>query len=431
MPFSRRIDPASRAPRPDGEAIASGLSQLALAEWEAQGLALPDLEAMRRYRLDRIVEQLVSRGIDALLCYDPINIRYITDCPNMQVWIARNPCRAAFVSAAGYLVLWDFHGCAHLSAHLPLVREVRSGAGALAFDYGEHSAVPAMRFAAELRAVLREHAGAGNRLALDRADGVVVDALREAGIELVPGQQLCEAAREIKSLDEVRAMRCAIAACDASVAEMHAALAPGISENALWAHLHAGNIRRGGEWIETRLLSSGPRTNPWYQECGGRELVAGDLLAFDTDLIGTFGMCVDYSRTWLVGDGPASVEQRALHAIAREHIDTNRALLRPGALLGQVSAAAHRLPEPYRAQRYAMIAHGVGLCDEYPCIRYPEDAANFPADEVLQPGMILSVEAYVGAVGGAQGVKLEDMVLITEHGNELLTHYPFDARLCA
>ena len=81
------------------------------------------------------------------------------------------------------------------------------------------------------------------------------------------------------------------------MAAMRQALRPGISEQALWAELHAGNIARGGEWIETRLLASGPRTNPWFQECSSRVIEAGELVGFDTDLIGPYGYCADISRT--------------------------------------------------------------------------------------------------------------------------------------
>ena len=70
-----------------------------------------------------------------------------------------------------------------------------------------------------------------------------------------------------------------------------------MSENDIWAVLHAENIRRGGEWIETRLLASGPRTNPWFQECGPRIVQNNEILAFDTDLVGSYGICVDISRT--------------------------------------------------------------------------------------------------------------------------------------
>ena len=79
--------------------------------------------------------------------------------------------------------------------------------------------------------------------------------------------------------------------------------------------LHAENIRRGGEWIETRLLASGPRTNPWFQECGAAVIEAGDIVAFDTDLIGPYGYCADISRTWLAGDGRPS--ERAARALSR------------------------------------------------------------------------------------------------------------------
>ncbi|TIV89859.1 MAG: M24 family metallopeptidase, partial [Mesorhizobium sp.] len=82
----------------------------------------------------------------------------------------------------------------------------------------------------------------------------------------------------------------------------------------LWSALHAENIARGGEWIETRILTSGPRTNPWMQEAGPRRIVSGDLVAFDTDMVGPYGMCADFSRTWHCGDGRPTDEQRRLHA---------------------------------------------------------------------------------------------------------------------
>lgn len=425
--YASKLD-FSRRPASEPEI---GPTQLTLNEWAALGLEVPDLGAMREYRLSRIVSELVDRDLGGLLCFDPLNIRYITDCSNMQLWITHNPVRAVFVAASGYVILWDFHGCAHLSAHLPLVREVRSGAGALVFDYGEGTEGPARRFATEVAEVLRAHSGMNRRLAVDRADGVVLFALQAQGLEIAEGQIVTEMAREIKSADEIKAIRCAIAACDASVAEMHAALQPGMSENELWSYLHAGNIKRGGEWIETRLLSSGPRTNPWYQECGSRIIRDGDLVAFDTDLIGCYGYCVDYSRTWFVGNGKASDEQRQLYAIAFDHIQQNGSLMLPGRSLREVTDASNRLPEAYRAQRYSALAHGVGLCDEYPCIRYPEDVEALGCDDVLRPGQVFSVEAYVGAEGASQGIKLEDMLLITETGNELLTHYPFDAQLSA
>src|SRR5690606_10236581 len=134
----------------------------------------------------------------------------------------------------------------------------------------------------------------------------------------------------IKSADEINAMRCAIASTEIAIAKMREALRPGISEAELWSVLHKENIARGGEWIETRILTSGPRTNPWMQEAGPRIVQSGDLVAFDTDMVGPYGMCADLSRTWFCGDGTPTAEQRRLHSVALEHITTNMALLRPG-----------------------------------------------------------------------------------------------------
>ena len=108
--------------------------------------------------------------------------------------------------------------------------------------------------------------------------------------------------------------------------------------------LHAENIKRGGEWIETRLLSSGPRTNPWYQECGPRVIQAGDLVAFDTDLIGCYGMCADISRTWFIGDGEPSAEQKRIFREAHAHLTDNIAVLEPGKPFRDVTFS--RPPDP-------------------------------------------------------------------------------------
>ncbi|BBH46467.1 dimethylsulfonioproprionate lyase DddP [Pseudomonas sp. KU43P] len=438
-PFSisadaRRIDPAARraaALKADGsidhnDRSEIGPTALAFAEWAQLGLQPPHLPTMRAYRLQRLQAQLVARDLAGILLFDPLNIRYATDTTNMQLWTTHNPARACFVAASGHVVLWDFHGCDHLSAHLPLISELRSGASFFYFETGDRTDEHARRFAAQVDDLLRTHAGSNRRLAVDRIELAGVRALDALGVELSSGQEVTELARVIKGPDEIKAMRCAVASCEAAVAEMHSTLRAGLTENDVWSALHAGNIRRGGEWIETRILSSGPRTNPWFQESGPRVLSDGDLLSFDTDLIGVYGICVDMSRSWICGGLEPTAEQKRLYRIAHAHISHNIALVKPGVRFTDLTANAHRLPEACRAQRYGVMFHGVGLCDEYPCIRYPEDLQSYGYEGVLQPGMALCVEAYVGEVGGRDGIKLENQLLVTETGYELLTHYPFD-----
>ena len=436
-PSNRKIDPTRRSgTRPDGspadnDRVEIGPTPMAFELWQSQGLAMPDLTAIREYRLQRLRQQLRERDIAGLLMWDPLNIRYATDTTNMQLWISHNPCRACFVPAEGPVILWDFHGCEILSRHLPLVDEVRGSHAFFYFEGGDRCDEFAGNLAAELDDLLRRHGGGNRRLAVDRMELPGVRACERLGIELLDGGEVCEHARKIKSAQEIAAMRCSIASCEAGMRAMEGALQAGMTENDLWAILHAENIRHGGEWIETRLLASGPRTNPWFQECGPRLIQDGDIVAFDTDLIGVYGICVDISRTWLCGDGPASAEQRELYRVALDHIRCNTEILRPGMSFREMTEQGKRLPEKYRAQQYGVMYHGVGLCDEYPAIRYLEALEGHGYDGVLKPGMCICVEAYVGAVGGREGVKLEEQVLITDSGYEVLSQYPFDERLMA
>ena len=254
-------------------------------------------------------------------------------------------------------------------------------------------------------------------------------ALDAAGLTIFEGEELTEKARSVKGPDEILAMRCAMAAAEAAVAVMQRAAAPGMSEDDIWSVLHAENIRRGGEWIECRLLASGPRTNPWFQECGPRIVQNNEIVAFDTDLIGAYGLCCDFSRTWFLGDGKPSADMISDYQMARDHIDENMALLKPGARIEDIVHGGHQLPPEYQRLKYSCKMHGVGLCDEWPFINYPDEYAAKSFDYVLEPGMALCVEALISRDGGDFSIKLEDQVLITETGFDNLTHYPFDARL--
>ena len=400
----------------------------AMIELAEMGLSLPDLPQMRQYRVNRIAAELQKRDVGGILLFDPINIRYATDATNMQVWTLHNLARAAFVSAAGYIVLWDFVHCEHMTRHLPLINETRTGAGSFYFEYGDKENEQASKFVQEVKALMAEH-GCEGRLGVDRMDVSISQAFDKSQISYLPGQAIMEQARLIKGPDEIKAMKCAAASCEIAVGNMHNALQPGLAEVELWAVLHSESIARGGEWIETRILSSGPRTNPWMQEAGPRIMKDGELLAFDTDLIGLYGICCDMSRTWLIGEGQGTLEQKECYQVAYDHITENMDLLKPGTSFADLTFKGHVLPEAFKAQKYCVKMHGVGLCDEFPSIYYPDGFIEGAFDYALEPGMTLCVEAYTGKVGGSDGVKLENQILITDDGYENLTPYPYEDRL--
>lgn len=407
-----------------------GFGDLAEGEWAAAGLAAPDMDALRTYRIERIRQQLRERDLAGILLYDPLNIRYAADATNMQLWSTHNAVRYAYVATDGPLTLWDFHHCEHLSGHSNVVDEVRHGIPWFYFEAGPRLEEFAAKWAAELVDVISASGGGANpRIAIDRINPEGLQYLRRHGVSSVNGEEVMEQARSIKSAEEIKAMRRAVHACEAAMRVMEQQLVPGMSENDLWAILHSENVRRGGEWIETRLLSSGPRSNPWFQESSARIIKAGDIVAFDTDLVGPYGYCCDISRTWLAGDGKASNEQRDLYTMAADQIETNMAMLGPGLSFRDLSEKGKSLPADCLPNRYSVLFHGVGLCDEYPTVPYPDDWEHSGYDGELRPGMVVCVESYVGRHGGHEGVKLEDQVLITETGYEQLSTYPLDKRL--
>ncbi|OED35858.1 peptidase M24 [Chromatiales bacterium (ex Bugula neritina AB1)] len=435
----RKINPSMGATLGDGspndnDRIEIGPTPLAFSEWAAAGLTLPDLAAMREYRWQRLTRHVVERDYGGLLVFDPLNIRYATDSTNMQLWNTHNPFRAVLLCADGYMVIWDYKNSPFLSEFNPLVREQRSGADLFYFDRGDKVDIAADAFSNEVRQLIEAHGGGNKRLAVDKIMLHGLRALEAQGFEVMPGEELTEKCRSVKGPDEILAMRCAAHACESAVTKMeHFARdnipAGGITEDDVWAVLHAENIKRGGEWIETRLLSSGPRTNPWFQECGQRVIQNNEIISFDTDLIGSYGICVDMSRSWWIGDTAPPVAMVEAMRHAHEHIMTNMEMLKPGVNIEDLTRNSHVLRPEYQKLKYGCLMHGVGLCDEWPLVTYPDQLVNGAFDYELEAGMVLCVEALVSPENGNFSIKLEDQVLVTDDGFENLNRYPYDERL--
>ena len=303
---------------------------LALSEWQAAGLKLPDLPKIRSYRLARVREHLRKFDYAGIVLFDPINVRYATDSTNMQIWLMHNAARYVFLPTEGPVILFDDPDANHLNSNSDVIDEIRTATGWYYFAAGQRYQELAKHWATEIASLMKEHGGGNMRLAIDRCNPEGVEALHSQGFQVCNGEEVMELSRSIKCTDEINAMRCAILACEQSVEVMRQHLAPGISEQQLWSYLHAENIARGGEWIETRLLASGERTNPWYQECSSRIIQRGDLVVFDTDLIGPYGMCVDISRAWICDDATPNAEQREIYGMAYEQILRNTECLKPG-----------------------------------------------------------------------------------------------------
>lgn len=388
-------------------------------------IPLDVLKKARAYRQGRIRAQLKKHDCAAILLYDPVNIRYALDACNMQLWMTHNASHYALVCAEGPAIDFEYRGSEHVAKGIEIIDEVRTATSWFYFAAGTRMQERLEKWADEIADVVRQHGGGNKRLAVDKMEPAGVDALRKRGLTIVEGQELTEHARCIKSPEELQLMRWTVKVCEAGMARMYENSLPGKTEQEVWAELHYENIRSGGEWLETRLLAAGPRTNPWFQECSDYVCQEGDMLAFDTDLIGPYGYCADISRAWTVGHTRMSNTQRALYSAALDQINHNLAALKPGLTFREYNDKTWRIPERYQARKYSCVFHGVGMCDEFPSLPLHPDFAR-ASEGRLEENMVVCVESLIGEVGGRECVKLETQAVITAKGAERLDSFPWE-----
>jgi Xaa-Pro aminopeptidase len=409
------VPPKDDAPRPVVPIDAAVMARMAEI----------DQDRLIRYRLGRLRAELRKRDYAGAVLSDPMNLRYATGTRNMAVWTAHAPGRYAFVATDGPVILFEFTSSRHVTDGSPVVDEVRPCTPWIYVLAGPRTEEKAHLWADEIESLLRQYGGNNRRLAVDRCDPLGAMRLLQHGVQLFDVQEAAEQARMVKSAEELACLQSAMDVCDLAIARMHDALVPGSTENQLWSLLHETNIAHGGEWIECRLLSSGPRTNPWFQESGDRVIEPGDMVGFDTDLVGPFGYLADISRTWLCPGGRKPTDRhRRLYDLAQQQVLFNSALLRPGLTFREFAEKCWPVPDEFVPNRYMMMLHGCGFVDEYPSIAYVADWKDWGYDGMFEENMVVSVESYMGDVGGPDGIKLEQQVVIGANGARVLSRTP-------
>lgn len=407
------------SPSPDGSVLHDNWSDL------RQFRPMPDIDFKRLdgYRKARLREAMREAGVALCVLVSPITIRYAIDYNVFPLFQSHIPATYVFVPLDGPITL-------HLAADAngSSADTVRPGRPISFFEGGNELLDAAKLLADDIVGFLSEIGTTNRKVAVEYVNPSVTQALQQRGLEVVDAVNIVEGARIIKSEDEIACIRWACAVAEHGIARMQESMLPGVTEAQLWGILNYTNLANQGGWHEGRMLASGPRINPWLQEATQRVIELGDLVGFDTDMVGPFGYFCDVSRTFYYGQNTPSARQRQLYQLAHEELQTNMKLIRPGVSMKELQASAWPVPEEFREQAYPCIIHGVGMCDEYPQVK-PSFRGPAAYDATLEAGMVICVESYIGAVGERDGVKLEEQLLVTSDGYELLSNYPFDERL--
>ena len=384
-----------------------------------------DTKKLRDGRLARLRAWMARAGYGGVVLLDPNNQRYATGTRNMFGYFLRNSTRYFFIPVSGPIVLFDYPQSYHVSAVVDTVSEVRPSKLVWSSVSGRDNET-AGPFADEIAELMRTHGGGSKKVGMDRCSHLQALSLEKRGLEAVDCQGEILAVRAIKTPEEVQCLQISMAGAEAAVAAVRDAVKPGVTENELFAVMYYEMIRQGGEFIETRLLTSGQRTNPWFNEAGGRRVRPGELVALDTDMIGCYGYFSDFSRTFRCGPGKPTANQKMLYRMSYDQIQHNIGIIKPGLTFREIADAAWKIPARFVEQRYTSVMHGVGMHGETPFIAHAIDFATYGREGVLQPGMVVSIESYIGEKNGREGVKLEEEVLVTEHGGELISRFPFE-----
>ena len=383
---------------------------------------IPEIDQGRlyAYRLERLRGALRKHGAAMALLVNPISLRYALDYRTYPIWQSHAHTTYAFVPVEGPVVAYNVYGVP------PGADSVREGRHNTYFDGGPQLAENARLLALDVSEFLREIGTDNRTIAVEYVNPSLTQALLQRGLDVIDGVTVAEEARIIKSQDELECMRWSVEVAEHGIAQVAASLRPGVSELQLWGILNYTNLANNGDFHNGRMMASGPRINPWLQEATERRVEAGDLVAFDTDMVGPFGYFADISRTLHCGPGQPSRRQKQLYRMAVEEIEYNSRLIRPGVTLAEIQVKAWPTPEEFQENAYCCVLHGVGMTDEFPRVNPIYRGPN-PYEGVIEEGMVLCVESFMGAVGEPDGVKLEQQVQVTATGIEPISSYPWEA----
>jgi Xaa-Pro dipeptidase len=413
-------------------------------DWEQR----VDLERLRTERLQRLKNELERSELGALLTFDFANIRYMT-ATHIGTWAMDKLIRFAVLPRGGEPVIWDFGSAArHHQLYNPwLDYERPAGSDALsdaarAGRSGARAGISTLRgafhpqagvaeeVARKVATVLRDHGLAGDPVGVDIVEMPILAALRAEGIDVVDGQQVFLEARRIKTPDEVALLAQACSMVDAAYDELYAFLRPGVRENECVGLVANVLYGLGSEYVEGVNAISGERCSPHPHVYSDRVIRPGDPAFFDI-LHSHMGYRTCYYRTFAVGS--ASSAQRDAYTRCREYMDQAIALVKPGVTTADIVELWPRAEEfgfPDEEAAFALqYGHGVGLAIwEKPIF---SRLVSLDHPEVLEEGMVFALETYWPAGDGWSAARIEEEVVVTADGCEVITKFPAEELLVA
>jgi len=391
-------------------------------DWEERW----NVDRLRTYRTTRARDALAASELGAVLLFDFNNIRYVTST-HIGEWARDKMTRYALLTRGGDPHIWDFGSAAkHHRLNCPWMRQENIHAGMVGLRGAVAPDAGLFRSAArEIAAILRAEGVADMPIGVDIVEPPMVAALAEEGVTVRDGQQVMLDAREVKSKDEITLLNVACSMVDGAYQLLAEQLKPGVRESELVANVTHYLFDLGSEHVDNINAVSGERCSPHPHVFSDRIIRPGDQAFFD--IIHTFiGYKTCYYRTFVVGKGTDA--QRDAYKQAREWIDASIELMRPGVTTDQVASVWPKAQDfgfDNEMECFGLqFGHSVGLfLHERPIISRL-NSLEHPVE--LKEGMVIALETYCPAKDGVSAARIEEEVVITANGPEIITRFPSD-----
>jgi len=399
---------------------------LMAVDWEERG----NIDRLRRERLDRIKVALKKSELGALLCFDMNNIRYIT-ATHIGTWAMDKLVRFSLLPQDDEPILWDFGSAArHHQIYCPWLGErSRAGISTLRGATNPGSAL-ATDVAKKIKRELEKRHLQSQPVGVDVIEMPVLFALQAEGIKVVDGQQLMHEVRKIKTQDEITLLNTACMMVDSAYDELYRFMKPGVKENECVGVVSKVLYDLGSEHVEGVNAISGERCSPHPHVYTDRVLRPGDPAFFDI-LHSYNGYRTCYYRTFAVGSASAAMVDA--YKRCRDYMDAAISIVKPGITTADVVKLWPKAEAFGFANEEAAFAlqygHGVGLSIwEKPIF---SRLVSLDHPEVIEEGMVFALETYWPASDGWSAARLEEEVVVTKDGCEIITRFPSEKLLVA
>ena len=383
---------------------------------------------MREYRLARTREQMKKAGLGALITWEAWNIRYITGAyVTIPTRWTKGQCVVLPSNGDPHVFVSTSFSPYRLRDEMPWLKgKIWPNPGPVKFA---KTTKDISNMVDKVSGILAEHGLTDQPLGVDGSESELLlqEAFGEKGIKIVDAKHAMFEARKIKNQDEIECVRMACSNAEAAFVDIIDAIRPGVTECRLVGVGMKTLYSLGSDETQEFVCASGPRTNPLCIDFTDRQVRPGELVIVDINGNSWHGYKSCYYRTFCCGK--ATQEQKDIYEESRSMMYAGMSGIKAGNTTWDICKNWPDSPKYWGYEKWEdvggyALGHGLGISlHEVPFFRYPIAKAE-PVK--LEEGMILALETWAGKKGGKDGVRVEEDIVVTKDGYDLLTLFPVD-----